>query len=144
MITITFQTVEAALKALQTLVSPTATPEAETTKKSKKSEPATAPTPAPAAAQVSASGAAQGAAVEKPLAGTPNAETPKDPSPSDVMKAYEPVAAAIQALVKKDRAKAVEILAEFGVKRGTELKPEQYTEILGKLNAQLTPEEALS
>lgn len=46
---------------------------------------------------------------------------------------YEQVAAAITAMVKKDRQKAVDTLAKFGVKKGPELKPEQYAEFMAAL-----------
>lgn len=55
-------------------------------------------------------------------------------SPSDVV-AYDQVSKAITDGVKADRAKVVAVLAEFGVKKGTELKPEQYAEFLAALSA---------
>ena len=50
---------------------------------------------------------------------------------------YKQVGDAITRLVAKDRAKAVEILASFGVKRGPDLKPEQYADVLAQLQAAL-------
>ena len=46
---------------------------------------------------------------------------------------YEQVAKAITECVKLDRAKVVAVLAQFGVKKGPELKPEQYAEFVGAL-----------
>lgn len=48
---------------------------------------------------------------------------------------YDVVGKAITDGVKADRAKVVAVLAEFGAKKGTELKPEQYGEFLAALAA---------
>lgn len=48
---------------------------------------------------------------------------------------YERVGKAITDMVKANRQKAVDTLAAFGVKKGPELKPEQYAAFLAALGA---------
>lgn len=64
------------------------------------------------------------------------------PAPAAPTVSYEAVGVAIQSLVAKNRAKAVEILASFGAKKGPELKPEQYADALAKFTAALAEAEA--
>ena len=64
----------------------------------------------------------------------PQAPAPAEPasaSPSEID--YATVSKAITDKVKEDRDAAVAALAKFGVKRGTELKPEQYAEFLKEI-----------
>ena len=70
---------------------------------------------------------------EAPAAAAP--ATPEPPAAPAVE--YKAVADAITRLVAKDRAAAVEILAGFGVKRGPDLKPEQWADALAQLKAAL-------
>lgn len=71
----------------------------------------------------------------------PEPETPKAAEPAPVAETpaieYKAVADAITRLVAKDRAKAVDILAGFGVKRGPDLKQEQWGDALVQLQAAL-------
>ena len=61
-------------------------------------------------------------------AGAPQASTAaRDPI------SYETVAKAITDMVKSNRQKAVDSLAKFGAKKGTDLKPEQYADFLAAL-----------
>lgn len=95
-------------------------------------------------------GGAMPAAEEPKKARKPRGEAPPEPeNPKVEAKALEPetpaapaveykaVADAITRLVAKDRAAAVEILAGFGVKRGPDLKPEQWAEALAQLKTAL-------
>jgi hypothetical protein len=61
----------------------------------------------------------------------PEAVTAPEPSPSEL--AYGDVSKAITEGVKKDRVHVVKTLANFGVKRGTELKPEQWAAFVKEL-----------
>jgi hypothetical protein len=70
-----------------------------------------------------------------PEASTPTATAPAEPvqeSPSEAIE-YAVVQKAITDKVKTDRDAAVAVLTKFGVKRGTELKPEQYADFLAEL-----------
>ena len=51
--------------------------------------------------------------------------------------AYRPLGDKIAKLVAKDRPKAVEILASFGVTKGPHLKPDQWFDCEAKINAAL-------
>lgn len=62
----------------------------------------------------------------------PEPETPATPAVE-----YKQVSDAITRLAAQNRAAAVEILASFGVKRGPDLKTEQYADALAKLQAAL-------
>lgn len=68
---------------------------------------------------------------------TPKVEAKEPETPAAPAVEYKAVADAITRLVAKDRAAAVDILAGFGVKRGPDLKPEQWAEALTKLQAAL-------
>ena len=60
-------------------------------------------------------------------------EAPKPTTPTDVGTAtisYTEVAAAIVSTFKADRNKTVATLAQFGAKKGPELKPEDYAAFL--------------
>lgn len=70
---------------------------------------------------------------EAPAAAAPAAPEP----PAAPAVEYKAVADAITRLVAKDRAAAVEILAGFGVKRGPDLKPEQWADALAQLKTAL-------
>ena len=63
------------------------------------------------------------AAVEQP------GSTAAEPIP------YEKVGAAITAMVRSNRQKAVDTLAKYGAKKGPDLKPEQYAAFLADLEA---------
>ena len=65
-------------------------------------------------------------------------EAPKPTTPTDVGTAtisYAEVAAAIVSTFKADRNKTVATLAQFGAKKGPELKPEDYAAFLSVLTA---------
>lgn len=89
--------------------------------------PPTAPAPQAAAPEQKA---------ETSAPATP-ASAPAEPPAAPAIP-YEKVGTAIQNLVAKDRSKAVAVLASLGVKKGTELKPEQYADALARLEAALT------
>lgn len=72
----------------------------------------------------------------KPLGEAPPPST-KDEAPAAPAVEYKQVADAITILVARNRARAVEILEGFGVKKGPELKPEQYADALSQLQAAL-------
>lgn len=97
-------------------------------------------------------GKPQGTAAAKPAPRArtkPSAEAPADAapessgeaSPGDAPQAepvtYDQVKPLILQLVRVDRAKAVDILGGFGVKVGTDLKPEQYADAKAQLEAAL-------
>jgi len=66
------------------------------------------------------------------------AEAPKPTTPTDVGTAtisYAEVAAAIVSTFKADRNKTVATLAQFGAKKGPELKPEDYVAFLSVLTS---------
>ena len=95
---------------------PVAKPEAAKVEAAKVEPQKPAPTPAaPVAAQVEAAPA-----------------EPAVESPSDVVD-YAVVSKAITEAIKKDRQKVVETLSKFGVKKGPDLKAEQYTAFLKAL-----------
>jgi dihydroneopterin aldolase len=65
-------------------------------------------------------------------------EVPKPTTPTDVGTAtisYAEVAAAIVSTFKADRNKTVAALAQFGAKKGPELKPEDYEDFLNLLTS---------
>jgi hypothetical protein len=68
----------------------------------------------------------------KEAASTPVATTASS-TPSDEPPRYDQVAEAIRAMVVADRTKAVATLAQFGAKKGTELKAEQYADFMKAL-----------
>lgn len=115
----------AALKELHTAINtliaaftnlPVVKPEAAKVEAVKVEPPKPAPTPAaPAAVQVEAV----------------DPEPVVEP-PSDVVD-YAVVSKAITEAIKKDRQKVVETLSKFGVKKGPDLKAEQYTAFLKAL-----------
>ncbi len=68
----------------------------------------------------------------------PVVEVPKPTTPTDVGTAtisYAEVAAAIVSTFKADRNKTVATLAQFGAKKGPELKPEDYAAFLSVLTS---------
>lgn len=93
-------------------------PKAETTAKKETAAPA----PAPAAAT------------------EPSAATAQTAVPYEKTGLPEKIAAC----VKKDRDGVVALLAEFGAKKGSELKPEQYAAFGEKIDALLAPAADLS
>ena len=76
---------------------------------------------------------------------TPEATAAPTPAPKPEPEAQAPkpityegdVVPAVNALAKVSRPKAVEVLAAMGVKRATELTPEQWPEVISKLQAAL-------
>lgn len=106
-------------------------------------------TPTTAAAAVQATAAIEKAKVEAPKAQAPAATqaapvtatptpvataaaAPAAESPSEALS-YDVVSKAITDKVKSNRDHVVATLAKFGVKKGTELKAEQYSEFLAAL-----------
>ena len=81
-------------------------------------------TPAPAAAQAASSAPTAEAA--------PAAVPATKPEPSADPLTYDQVKVWILNLSKKSRAQAVDLLADFGAKIGTDLKPEQYPAVVAK------------
>jgi hypothetical protein len=72
----------------------------------------------------------------KAEAPAPKAEEPKAEAVKETAIPYTDVAAAVVELAKvKGRDAAVKVLAEFGVSKATELKPEQYAEAIEKAKA---------
>lgn len=99
------------------------TPPAQRVEKAKK------PTAAPSAeAPATVTAAATPTVTE--AAPTASPETASE-SPSDVT--YEDVSKAIFAKVKEDRDAVVAALSKFGVKKGTELKADQYAAFLKEI-----------
>ena len=100
-------------------------------------------------AEKTATGAATGASAPSPrtaeagpstpgptaAAPAPSTEAtpPAAAAPSAEPITYEKVAAAITAMVKTDRQRAVDALAKFNAKKGPDLKPEQYGDFLAAL-----------
>ena len=81
------------------------------------------------------------AAAEKPAADTkPSADAAQTVVPYEKTGLPEKIAAC----VKKDRDGVVALLAEFGAKKGSELKPEQYAAFGEKIDALLAPAADLS
>lgn len=70
-------------------------------------------------------------------AAKPMGEAPPPSTKDTPAVEYKQVADAITLLVSRDRPKAVEILSGFGVKKGPELKPEQYADVLAQIQAAL-------
>jgi hypothetical protein len=104
------------------------------------------PKSAPAAAAVSATSKPTAGAVAavapatKPASSQPSTTTPGATAASaadagEPELVYEAVAKAINAAVKSDRARVVAALAEFGAKKGTDLKPEQWAPFMAALGA---------
>ena len=102
--------------------------------------------------------AAAPAASPKPKAEKPASEKPAAPAPApaaDTKPSADTAPTAvpyektglpekIAACVKKDRDGVVALLAEFGAKKGSELKPEQYAAFGEKIDALLAPAADLS
>lgn len=81
------------------------------------------------------------AAAEKPAADTkPSADTAPTAVPYEKTGLPEKIAAC----VKKDRDGVVALLAEFGAKKGSELKPEQYAAFGEKIDALLAAAASLA
>ena len=92
---------------------------------------ATAPSPRTASEEV------DGAAEKSTSQPAPQNDTAQAAAASsaDEPIPYERVGKAITDMVKANRQKAVDTLAAFGVKKGPELKPEQYAAFLAQLGA---------
>lgn len=103
----------------------------------KASTPAAAPavSPKPKAETTAAAPAPAPAADTKPSA---------DTAPTAVPYEKTGLPEKIAACVKKDRDGVVALLAEFGAKKGSELKPEQYAAFGEKIDALLAPAADLS
>jgi hypothetical protein len=89
---------------------------------------------------------APGQSIAKAVAAAAPASTTKDAAPAAASAAsaapastaaepitYDQVSKAITDGVKADRAKVVTVLAQFGAKKGTELKAEQYADFMAAL-----------
>lgn len=83
---------------------------------------------------------------EPAAAATPAADTnpSADTAPTAVPYEKTGLPEKIAACVKKDRDGVVALLAEFGAKKGSELKPEQYAAFGEKIDALLAPAADLS
>lgn len=71
----------------------------------------------------------------EPAAAAKPAATPAGDAPVPYEKSGIPER--IQKLVAKDRSAAVALLGEFGVKKGVELKPEQFADFAARCDAAL-------
>ena len=71
---------------------------------------------------------------DKPAA-APKAEKKAEEKSDAGAIPYDKLSAAIKGKAKTHRAAVVEVLASHGVKNAQELKPEQYAEVLGKIEA---------
>lgn len=107
-----------------------------------------ASTPAAAPAKPDPKPKAEKPASEKPAAPAPAPAAATEPSAATAQTAvpYEKTGLPekIAACVKKDRDGVVALLAEFGAKKGSELKPEQYAAFGEKIDALLAPAADLS
>lgn len=101
-----------------------------------KSTPAATPA-ATAHSQPTASAGAAGAAEKNTSQPEPQTSTAQAAGASSAAEpvTYEQVGRAITDMVKKDRQRVVDTLAKHGVKKGPELKPEQYAAFLADLGA---------
>ena len=83
---------------------------------------------------------------EPAAAATPAADTKPsaDTAPTAVPYEKSGLPEKIAACLKKDRDGVVALLAEFGAKKGSELKPEQYAAFGEKIDALLAPAADLS
>ena len=74
-----------------------------------------------------------------PKADKPKAEKKEEKkpeaAPAVVHPPYDDVRAAVNALAKVDKAKAVEIIKSFGVEKAQDAKPEQYADLIARLKA---------
>lgn len=86
-------------------------------KKDSKAKPAETPSTASPAPAASAT---------PPAASPSPAPAPAEPTKPAVKYEDTGIGELIQKMVQKDRAAAVALLTKFGVKKGSELKPEQY------------------
>lgn len=100
------------------------------------SRPAVPPQAAGKQAKVAAPAPALTEPAPGPVPGPAPAIPPADPAPNSIIT-YPQVGEKIAALVAKDRPKAVEILASFGVKKGPDMKPEHWPAAIALLNAAL-------
>ena len=102
----------------------------------------TATAPAPRKMKAEPQGEAPAPTAAAPAASAPTAEAAPAAAPSQSADApaitYDQLKPKIVALAKRDRAAAEQLLARFGAKVGTDLKPEQYSDVLAAF------EEALS
>ena len=101
----------------------------------KASTPAAAPAKPDPKPKAETTAKKEPAAAEKPAAATePSAGTAQTAVPYEKTGLPEKIAAC----VKKDRDGVVALLAEFGAKKGSELKAEQYAAFGEKIDALLT------
>lgn len=122
-VTLEFATQEEMLAYFTTRVMPTPAAKAQASAAIEKA--AKVEDPKPAATQ-----AAPVTATPTPVAtaaAAPAAESPSEPL------SYDVVSKAITEKVKTNREHVVAILAKFGVKKGTELKAEQYSDFVAAL-----------
>ena len=94
-----------------------------------------APAPKSQAAQKAAEQVASPSPAPAPTAPTEAAKPDAKAAPVTYEKSGIPEK--IAGLVTKDRAAAVALLAEFGAKKGGELKPEQFADFTAKIDALL-------
>lgn len=121
-----------AAAAAQTPETPAPSPAAEKVAAGKPAKAAPVPGPvtaAPAAAPEKT--AAESAPAAESAAAAPQASTAVTDAGGAIT--YDQVAKAITERAKSDRGHVVATLEKFGAKKGTELKPEQFTEFLKAL-----------
>lgn len=86
----------------------------------------------------------------KPADTKPSADTAPAAAPAEKPKADVPtyeksgIPEKIKTMVDKDKAKVIALLGEFGVKKGGELKPEQFADFTAKIDALLAGGDDLS
>lgn len=84
------------------------------------------------------SGNASADRAETPRAPAPKPAAPKPAAPkAPALSFKDDVGPLILKIADKSRDKAVELLGQFGVAKGTELKPEQFAEFIEAANAAL-------
>jgi len=84
------------------------------------------------------------AAPAAPAAATAPAAAPAAPQPEVPTPKVESVNKAVLALAGKNRDKALAVLAEFGVSRTPELKPEKYQAVIDRMEEELAKLDAAS
>ena len=90
--------------------------------------------PAPVAKKQEEKASAPSKAKPAPVAETP-ASTAAEPGAATSTLTYDDIKVPFLALAKSDLAAAQALIAEFGFKTLKDAKPEQYAEILARLNA---------
>ena len=100
------------------------------------------PDPKPGKSSTAGAAAEPSSAKTEAAASTPKTEATK---PADV-PTYEKsgIPEKIKAAVDKDKTKVIALLGEFGVKKGGELKPEQFADFTTKIDALLAGGDDLS